>query len=534
MQQSKAVGIWIRVSTDDQARGDSPEHHEKRARLFAESKGWEVVTVYHLEALTGKSVMGYSETKRMLADIRKGAITGLIFSKLARVARNTKELLELSEIYQQEKADLISLEEAIDTSTPAGRLFYTMIAAMAQWEREEIVSRVSASVPIRAKLGKSLGGTAPLGYKWEGVKGETKKFVIDEEHAPVRKLVYELFLKLKRKKAVAKHLNDSGYRSRTGKLFSDTTINQLLRDPSAKGVRRINYSQRSASGKTTIQKPVDQWVSFPCPALVSEEIWNECNRILDASLIKNKKPGPRPKHLLAGYVFCADCDKKMYVFHGGKNPTYRCQACKNRIVTQDIEEIYHDQLKTFLLSGVTVSEYLEKLDVELQEKENLLSTILKERDSLLKKIDNFINMRINNELSKELFIERHKPMEERLNQINNQLPELQAEIDFLKIQHRSGDVVLSYANDLYAHWGTLDFEAKRAIVETITDKISVGKEDIHIKLSYIPSKHTNANTNTRGADAPLQTEKNNPTIPNQNPVKSQSNVYGTSCKFFRG
>jgi hypothetical protein len=41
MEKQKTVGIWIRVSTEDQARGESPEHHEKRARYYAESKGWQ-------------------------------------------------------------------------------------------------------------------------------------------------------------------------------------------------------------------------------------------------------------------------------------------------------------------------------------------------------------------------------------------------------------------------------------------------------------------------------------------------------------
>ena len=53
MDAPKSVGIWIRVSTEDQARGDSPEHHEKRARFYAESKAWNVREVYHLEALSG-------------------------------------------------------------------------------------------------------------------------------------------------------------------------------------------------------------------------------------------------------------------------------------------------------------------------------------------------------------------------------------------------------------------------------------------------------------------------------------------------
>ncbi len=81
----KSVGIWIRVSTEDQARGESPEHHEKHARDYAALKDWRVREVYHLEAVSGKSVMGQPETLRMLKDIKSGHITGLVFSKLARL-----------------------------------------------------------------------------------------------------------------------------------------------------------------------------------------------------------------------------------------------------------------------------------------------------------------------------------------------------------------------------------------------------------------------------------------------------------------
>ena len=78
----KTVGIWIRVSTEDQARGESPAVHEKRARLYAEAKGWDVHTVYDLAGVSGKAVMEHPEAKRMLADMRKAKITGLISPSL--------------------------------------------------------------------------------------------------------------------------------------------------------------------------------------------------------------------------------------------------------------------------------------------------------------------------------------------------------------------------------------------------------------------------------------------------------------------
>ncbi len=474
--EKKIVGIWIRVSTEDQAQGESPEHHEKRARLYAEAKGWEVETVYHLEAVSGKAVMQHGEAKRMLNDIKRGNITGLIFSKLARLARNTKELLEFSDFFRDNNADLISLQEAIDTSSPTGRLFYTMIAAMAQWEREEIVDRVKVSIPIRAKMGKPLNGSASFGYKWEN-----KQFVIDEKEAPIRKLVYELFLKHKRRRSVAKELNDMGYRTKNGSKFSDTTINRLLSDTSAKGLRPSFHTLNNGKNK----KPETEWITVPCEPIVSESLWNACNEILNDQRKKRRAKGPKPVHLLAGLVSC-NCGKKMYVFHK-QSAVYTCTNCKNRISVETLDEIYHSQLKTFLLTDVDVKTYLSNSDEKILEKEKLLQGVTEEANTIRKRKNVLVNLRMDGELSKESFMEEFRPLEERLIQLQNTIPELQAEVDFLKIQVASSDVVLKEAKDLYDRWPTLPYENKRNIVETITDKIVVGKEDVSLSLSYLPS-----------------------------------------------
>jgi site-specific DNA recombinase len=325
-------------------------------------------------------------------------------------------------------------------------------------------------------MGKPLNGSASFGYKWEN-----KQFVIDEKEAPIRKLVYELFLKHKRRRSVAKELNDMGYRTKNGSKFSDTTINRLLSDPTAKGLRLTNHTLDNGKKR----KPEADWISVPCDPIVSEGVWNACNEILNDQRKKRRSKGPKSVHLLAGLVICT-CGKKMYVFHS-KSAIYTCTNCKNRITVETLDEIYYDQLKTFLLTDVDVKTYLQKSDVQIQEKEKLLALATDGAQRIRRRKNELVNMRLDGEMTKESFMEEFKPLEERLIQLQESVPVLQAEVDFLKIQIASSDLVLHEAKNLYDRWPALDYEDKRNIVETITEKITVGKDDVTLSLSYLPS-----------------------------------------------
>ncbi len=477
--ERKKVGIWIRVSTEFQVKDESPEHHEQRAQYYIKSKDWEAVEVYRLDAISGKTVMDHPETQRMLRDVRTGRISGLVFSKLARLARNTKELLELADIFKTQKADLISLAEQIDTSTPAGTLFFTIISAMAQWEREEISARVSASVPIRAEMGKCTGGAGAFGYKWDN-----KQFVLDENEAPVRKLMYEIFLECRRKRTTANRLNELGHRTRKGAKFTDTTVDRLLRDTTAKGIRLANYTKSTGENKSWELKPEDQWVEVPCPAIVDEEVWESCNAILEKQRNSRNKNGRFSYSLLGGIVKCS-CGKPMYV-HGSRSRKYKCSSCKNDINQEALYGFFQENLNQYI-EGIKPEIFIAELSTEIHNKADLLNTTMKNRDALLKRMDELVDLKLNDGMSSEHYKARYYPLDEQVKQLNRSIPELQAEIDYMRIQMNSSDYVLNGVKSLYTDWSELEFSQKRGITETITQHIIVGKDTIDIALAYLPT-----------------------------------------------
>jgi site-specific DNA recombinase len=483
VDQAKRVGVWIRVSTDDQARGESPEHHEARARMYADSRGWTVVEVYDLAGVSGKSVMDHPETKRMLRDLHAGEITGLIFSKLARLARNTRELLDFADIFKAAGADLVSLQEAIDTSTPAGRLFYTMLAAMATWEREEIGSRVSASVAVRAKLGKKLGGAAPFGYRYDG-----NDLVPDPKEAPVVRRMYELFVEHGRVRTVATLLNDAGHRMRKGAKFGYSTVNRLLTDSTPAGRHRLNYAKSLGDKKHWVLKPESEWEFVQVPPIVSDDLWNSVNAMLTERRSNRKAPAKKAVQLFAGVVYC-DCGGKMYV--PANTPKYVCFSCKkspkNKIPITDLENVFHSQLRDFFFSPEQIAEHLQSADSTLKEKTELLASMEAEHAKLTTEAEKLYQLYLQDKLSANFFGARHRPIEERLRQLGDEIPRLQGEIDFLKINYLSSSQIVSEAQGLYSRWPSLPFEEKRRVIENITEKIVVGDGNISLDLCYLPS-----------------------------------------------
>ena len=478
----KDVGIWIRVSTDEQAKGDSPKNHQMRAEAYAEAKGWNVVTVYDLSGVSGKNVLEHPEAGRMLLDIKEGRISGLIFSKLARLARNTKQLLHIAEVFQKHDAGLISLEESIDTSTPSGRFFFTLLGAMASWEREEISSRIKAAIPNRVRMGKSVGGKPVYGYMWT----EDKELVPDPDEVPVRILIYETFLKTRQFGKTAQIINDKGYRTRAGKLFKRETIKRLITDTTAKGIRignRFDTKHRT--------KDKSEWVEVPIEAIVSETLWNKCNDIVK-SFSRETNKQKHTVHLFSGYVYCSECNIKMYKTSVSNNK-YRCRTkgCRVGIDSDALEEILVGQISDFIFDDNEIANYLGGIDQQIEQKQKELETIKKNQEQANKSLDALIDLYSSNSLTKSTFHSKATPLEEKIAQMHRNSSALQGEIDHLKIAQIQGYDIVDSSKDITTGWKVYNEQAKRRIIESVLEKVTVSLTEIDIALYSLPFSKPN-------------------------------------------
>lgn len=279
-------------------------------------------------------------------------------------------------------------------------------------------------------------------------------------------------------------LNKAGYRTRNGSKFTFTTINRLLRDPSAKGIRRANYTKSLGEGKHWKLKPKDDWIEIPIQPIVDVDTWEQVNAILEARDRTWKKPARRAVQLFAGIAYC-DCGQKMRV--PSNNRKYICSTCQNKISIDDLEEIFHLQLKNFLFSPNDISDYLSAADELIETRTNLLESLTKERTKIQAEMAKVYKLYIEDRISSEGFGNSYKPLEERLAQVEAQLPELQGEVDFLKIQYISSNETVSEFQSLYDRWTTLDQSEKRTVVEHSVERISIGADEIRIELGYLPS-----------------------------------------------
>jgi len=151
---SKRTTIYARVSTQDQ----HPETQVRDLKRFAKDRGLRVIKVYKEKAsAAANSHTPRPQFEKMLDDVRKRRTDAVLVWKLDRLARSTRELLNRLEEFRTLGVELISYTENIDTTTPAGKALFSMVAVFAEFENDIRSERILAGMQTARAKGKHLG-----------------------------------------------------------------------------------------------------------------------------------------------------------------------------------------------------------------------------------------------------------------------------------------------------------------------------------------------------------------------------------------
>ena len=154
----------------------------------------EIVNEYSDEGKSGKSVEGRPEFQRMLDNIENGTdeVQFVLVFKLSRFGHNAADVLNSLQRMQDFGVNLICVEDGIDSSKEAGKLLISIIAAVAEMERENIRVQTMAGREQKAREGKWNGGFAPYGYRLENGELVIAEDEVEEAIADLKSRVYEL------------------------------------------------------------------------------------------------------------------------------------------------------------------------------------------------------------------------------------------------------------------------------------------------------------------------------------------------------
>ena len=150
--KTKKSALYLRCSTT----GQSTELQATELRRYCERQGWTIAKEYEDHAVSGAQ-HDRPALDEMLADAKLGRFDVLVVWKIDRLARSTGHLLELLNLLRASKVDFCSSTQGIDTTTPHGRMLFTFLGAIAEFERELITERVTAGISRAKQDGVQFG-----------------------------------------------------------------------------------------------------------------------------------------------------------------------------------------------------------------------------------------------------------------------------------------------------------------------------------------------------------------------------------------
>lgn len=459
MKKKEKCYLYIRVSTAMQVDGYSLDAQKDRLVKFAEFQGMEIVREYCDAGKSGKSITGRPEFQQMLQDVaddRDGVSYILVF-KLSRFGRNAADVLNSLQYIQDYGVNLICVEDGIDSSKDSGKLTITVLSAVAEIERENILVQTMEGRRQKAREGKWNGGQAPFGY-WLDSKNST--LIVNPEEAEIVRIIFDKFVHTDMgADSISNYLNQHGYskkklRDQEVSHFSRSTIIKILDNPV--------YAGKIAYGKSVTEKVKgtrDQYRRVKQDeylladglheAIIDPETWEAAKAKRKVTGVKwNKTHSLDHEHILSGILKCPVCGSGMAgTVRRRKNKKtgeykddfyYRCQH--RRKIDEDHfcdfkpslnQDELNEKVVQIIRDMVAMEKFRDFIQSKLQEKVDV-SSLEEEREQVRRKLQQVMGakkklvlMLDKLDVNDRHYERKYQDMQERLDNLYDRISELE-------------------------------------------------------------------------------------------------------------
>ena len=471
-EKIKSAGIYIRVSTFDQAReGFSLREQEERLKEFCKFKRYNIYKVYQDAGISAKNDKrpAYQE---MIEDVKKGNINVIVALKLDRLTRSVYDIEKLMKFVNDYECDIDCMADESNTTTSNGRMVMRIMTSVSQNEIEKCSERTKFGMAGAIKNGHIPNRTG-LGFK-----RENKKLVPDPLTKDIIVRIFDLYLEGKSHQAIANIYNKEKVLGKTN--WYDSTIQKILSNELYKG----DY----VNGKRTKHPTYYENVIEP---IVSKEKWESCQyqKLRNARhyertatyLFTNKLKCSKCGNFLGGHATTKTNGKKYYY--------YKCNTCKTYFNEIDIEK----ELKAFMLELAKQDDlinnyYTPFIKSKLEDKTEDYKKEIKDLDKQLDRIKTaYIKGVVKLEdFDKEIkHIEYQKSDLEKRQKGQKQYDDLSFTLNDLLIIQDIQEIEFYTNPDVLNNWSNKSKEDKQKIVGKYIDNITIEKKNNKFEISNI-------------------------------------------------
>ncbi len=407
------VVIYARYSSDRQTE-QSIEGQLTVCQSFIERNNFKLVGTYIDRAISG-TTDHRPDFQRMIKDSEKGLFKYIIVYKLDRFARNRYDSAIYKNTLRKNGVKVLSASENI-TDAPEGIIMEGLLESMAEYYSAELSQKIKRGQVESFKKKNTLGGLVPFGFKTID-----KKYVIDEEKAPIVKEVFKMYLEDKPVTEIAAILKSRGVKNSHNRFLCPNSIMNMLKNKKYIGIYKF--------GETEIADYM--------PKIIDDKTFNNVQEKIARF---QRAPGAAKanvRYLLSGKLYCGHC-KTLMVAEGGKGhmrtKNYRYYACSNRkkhktcakhnVPKEWLENYVVNATKKHIFENNFYKTMIDKL-VKMYNDEFSNDEILKTLESNYTKTQNEINNIINS-IKAGIF---SQSLQNELSSLENQLQELEIQIN---------------------------------------------------------------------------------------------------------